>query len=186
MPDVNVIGVVPNRPAAEQLVGNLRLANFDQEAISVIMVTRDEPAAELEQADDQRGEGSAVVAKDLAIGAGVGGATGILAGLATLAIPGLGPIIGSGVLLALFGGSGAFVGALSGAFASENVSSEVINRYGMALREGQTLVSVTAHNTDEAKRAEEVMNAAGASNVNSYMEGVTDITDTPGVNDVSE
>lgn len=171
MPDVQVMGVVPNRPAAEQVVGNLRLAGFPQDDLSVIVVSREEAeqSEELAQADDQTGQGVKEVAGSAATGAVIGGATGVAAGLATLMIPGIGPILGSGILVALFGGAGTFVGALSGAFASEDVSSEVIERYGMALREGQAIICVTAHDTSAAKEAEEVLNGAGASNVNSYL-----------------
>ena len=171
MPDIQVMGVVPNRSSAEQVVGNLRLAGFAQDDVSVIMVSREEAAhsEELAQADDQTGQGVQEVAGSAAKGAALGGTAGVLAGLATLAIPGIGPILGSGILLALFGGAGTFVGALSGAFASEDVSTEVVERYGMALREGQAIVCVTAHDTENAKAAEEQLNSAGASNVNSYM-----------------
>lgn len=171
MPDIQVMGVVPNQPAAEQVVGNLRLAGFPQDDVSLIVVSREEAAQseDLAQADDQTGQGAKEVAGSAAKGAAIGGTTGVLAGLATLALPGIGPVLGGGILLALFGGAGTFVGALSGAFASENVSSEVIERYGMALREGQAVVCVTAHDTETAKAAEELLNGAGASNVNSYL-----------------
>lgn len=167
MPDIQIMGVVPNRPAAEQVVGNLRLAGFPQDDVSVIMVQREE-AEQMTEADDQTGQGAREVAGSAAKGAAIGGTTGVLAGLATLAIPGIGPVLGSGILVALFGGAGTFVGALSGAFASEDMSSEVVNRYGMALREGQAIICVRAENTEHAKEAEEVLNSAGAANVNSY------------------
>jgi hypothetical protein len=176
MPDIQVLGVAANRASAEQIVGNLRLAGFAQDQVSLIMVTQQEPEA-LEQVDDQTGEGGGEVAQGVAKGAAVGGAAGVAAGLAAFAIPGIGPVIGAGALLALFGGGGAFVGGLSGAFSTENVSNQVIERYGMALREGQ--------DTETAKQAEEVMANTGASNINSYMEDVSDITDKPGVTDVS-
>jgi uncharacterized membrane protein len=116
----------------------------------------------------------------------IGGGAGVLAGLATMAIPAVGPVIGSGILLALFGGSGAFVGALSGAFASEDVSSEVVERYGMALREGQAIICVTATDAEQARTAEEVLRTGGADNVNSYLEAESPLANEPGVKDVSE
>jgi uncharacterized membrane protein len=183
MPDIYVVGVVPNRPSADQVVGNLRLAGFPQDAISLIVV-RNTESDELNHLDDQSGEEGQLVVSSVAKGATIGGITGLVAGAATMAIPGIGPIVGWGVLLALFGGSGAFVGALSGAFASETVSEQVIERYGMALREGQGVISVAAPDADMAKRAEEVLNAAGANNVNSYMEDVTQITESPAITEV--
>lgn len=185
MPDIQVVGVVPNRPTAEQVIGNLRLAGFEQERLSLIVVDKEEAEA-LEGVDDQTGEGAKTVAKDAAVGAAAGGTAGLLAGAATLAIPGIGPILGAGVLLGLFGGAGTFVGALSGAFASEEVSNQVVERYGMALREGQAVIAVTAPDTETAKQAEEFLSQAGATNVNSYMEGTSPLTDEPGIEDVSQ
>lgn len=185
MPDIQVIGVVPDRDTADQVVGNVRLAGFEQNDVSVIMV-EPQTAQQLDEYDaDQTGEGAKDVAKSAAIGAGIGGATGAAAGLATMLIPGIGPILGSGILLGLFGGSGAFVGALSGAFASEKVSEQVVERYGMALREGQAIICVTAHDGEQAKAAEEILNRQGAANVNSYMEDVSPLTEQPGVTDVN-
>ena len=185
MPDIQVLGVAANRPSAEQIVGNLRLAGFGQEQVSLIMVTQEEPEA-LEDVDDQTGEGAAEVAGGAARGAAIGGTAGIVAGLASLAIPGLGPVVGAGALLGLFGGGGAFVGALTGAFSTEKVSNQVIERYGMALREGQAVISVTASDAETAKQAEAVLAGAGATNINSYMEDVSSVTDAPGVDDVSK
>lgn len=184
MPDIQVLGVASSRPSAEQIVGNLRLAGFTQDQVSLIMVTQEDPEA-LEQVDDQTGEGGAEVAGGVAKGAAAGGIVGLAAGLAAFAIPGIGPVIGGGALLALFGGSGAVVGSLTGAFSTENVSNQVIERYGMALREGQAVISVSAPDAETAKQAEEVLTNSGASNINSYMEDVTDVTDAPGVADVS-
>lgn len=185
MPDIQVVGVAANRPSAEQIVGNLRLAGFAQEQVSLIMVAQAEPEA-LEDVADQTGEGAGEVASGVAKGAAIGGTAGLMAGLAAFAIPGIGPVLGAGALLALFGGGGAVVGGLSGAFSTENVSNQVIERYGMALREGQAVIGVSAPDAEAAKRAEEVMTNAGASNINSYMEDVTSVTGAPGVTDVSQ
>src|SRR5690349_18109695 len=102
MPDIQVIGVAANCPSAEQIVGNLRLAGFAQEQVSLIMVTQEQPEA-LEDVADQTGEGAGEVAGGVAKGAAVGGTAGVVAGLAAFAIPGIGPVIGAGALLALFG-----------------------------------------------------------------------------------
>lgn len=184
MPDVHVIGVVPNRPAAEQVVGNLRLAGFPQEAVSIIMVTKEDPAA-LENVDDQTGEGVEDVAKHAAVGAGIGGATGAAIGAATLLIPGVGPIVGAGAIASLLIG-GTAVGGLMGAFTSQDESTQVIDRYGMALREGQALVTVKADTTDQARQVEQMLTDYGATNVNSYFEDITNVTDAQGVKDVSQ
>ena len=183
MPDIQVMGVSPDRSAAERVVGNLRLSGFDQDDVALIMVRRDE-VPELANVADQQGEGSSEVARSAAKSALVGALLGLVLGIVTLNIPGL-RVLSTVILLALYAFSGAFVGALAGAFASEDVSSEVIDRYGMALREGQAIIRIRASDTEAAKRAEEVLSASGAANVNSYLEDDSKVTDIPGVTDVS-
>lgn len=182
MPDIQVLGVVPNRPVAEQMVGNLRLAGFPQDHVSMIVVKPEEAEA-LDDVDDQTGEGAAEVIKHVAAGAGVGSAIGVGVGLATLAIPGVGPAVGIGALISLFTG-GAAVGGLAGAFTSEKISEEVIERYGMALREGQAIICVTAPDADQAKKAEDLLTSGGATNVNSYLESASPLNDEPGLEEV--
>jgi hypothetical protein len=183
MPDIQVMGVAPNRPAGERMVGNLRLRGFPQDQVALIVVRRDE-AEELEQVADQTGEGAGDVAKSATKLALIGALVGLVLGFVTLYIPGL-QVISPVILIALFVGSGAFVGALAGAFAEEEIPGQIVNRYGMALREGQALIRVTAPDADTAKRAERLLAAAGASNINSYIEDDSSVTDLPGVVDVS-
>lgn len=183
MPDIRVLGVCPNRSAADRVVGNLRLAGFPQEEVAVMMVRRDQ-APELGQVADQHGAEATIVVGSVIKGALIGAAIGLAGGFLTLLVPSL-FVISRVILLALFTFSGAFVGALSGAFASEDVSNQVINRYGMALREGQAVVSITAPDAEAAKAAEELLTRAGATNVNSYLGDETRLTDQPGVRDVT-
>jgi hypothetical protein len=185
MADINVIGVVPNDSVAHQLIANLRVAGFEQDKISLLMAQR-EQAVDQTQTDDVDAEGLRESLGNVATGAAVGSGAGVLAGLATLAIPGLGPVIGTGVLLAMFGGMGAGIGGLLGLYSSENEASQEFERYGMALREGQAIVSVTVPDRDVAKRAEELFTQGGAVNVNSYLADQSDVTDTPGIKDVTE
>lgn len=183
MADILVIGVCPNRPAAERVIGNLRLRGFSRDTVGMIAVRR-EGAEALEQVADQTGDGAGAVAWSATKLALVGALIGLVLGMGALYIPGL-EVVSPVILVLMFMGTGAFVGALSGAFASEDTSSEVINRYGMALREGQALVRVVAPDADTAKRAERLLAAAGAANVNSYLQDDSRITDLPGVEQVT-
>lgn len=160
MPDVLVVGLVPDRAHAERVVAELRSRGSAQDDLSIIMAVGVE-AAELQQADEQTGQGAGEVAGSAAKGAVLGGGAGVLAGLATLALPGIGPVLGAGVLLSLFGGAGAVVGALSGAFASETVARQIIDRYSAPLREGQALIAVRVADSESAAQAEQVLRAGG-------------------------
>ncbi|MEO8286942.1 MAG: hypothetical protein ABI670_10960 [Chloroflexota bacterium] len=94
-----------------------------------------------EQAPVELGEqrvGSAVV------GAGVGSVAGLLAGIAALAIPGVGPLIAAGPIAAALGGmlAGGAAGGIIGALATVGVPEEFARTYAASIQEGQILVSV--------------------------------------------
>lgn len=180
MPDTHVLGVVPDRATAEQVIANVRAAGFPQQDVSIIMAQREPEPDRLDQEADQTGEGAKDVAKHAAAGAGVGGALGIGVGLASMAIPGVGPVVGAGAIISLLTG-GSVVGGLAGAFSSENETEQVIQRYGMALREGQAIVSVTAHDAETAKQAQELLRRYDVANINSYLGDLSDPAQTPGI-----
>jgi hypothetical protein len=76
---------------------------------------------------------------------------GLLAGIAALAIPGIGPILAAGPLAAALGGmlAGGAVGGIIGALATEGVPEEYARRYAASIEQGETLVSVR---TDPLRR----------------------------------
>ena len=96
----------------------------------------------------------ALLANTLATGAALGGATGLLAALASLAIPGVGPIIAGGVLGTTLAGAGigAAAGGLIGALTSLGLSEEDARYYEEGIRSGGTLVTVH----DNARTADAV------------------------------
>jgi hypothetical protein len=119
--------------------------------------------AATEQIAVEEGEervGSAVV------GAGIGSVAGLLAGIAALAIPGIGPILAAGPLAAALGGmlAGGAAGGIIGALATEGVPEEYARHYAASIEQGQTLVSVR---TDALCRdaVERVLVANGGSEV---------------------
>lgn len=93
------------------------------------------------------------------IGAGLGGIAGILVGLGAFLIPGIGPILGAGPIIAglLGAGAGALAGGLIGGLAKAGVSEEDAHRYAEGIRRGGVLVLVYADDTN-AERAADVLN----------------------------
>lgn len=81
-----------------------------------------------------------------AVGAGIGGFAGLLAGVAALAIPGVGPLIAAGPLAVVLGGAmaGSAAGVVIGALSGIGVPEEYAREYAAAIEQGQTLVSVRA------------------------------------------
>jgi hypothetical protein len=188
MPTVRVMGVVPNKPVAEQVIGNCRLAGFPQGAVSFIVIEPDE-ASKLDQAAaDQTGKGVKRTFGGIGRGAVIGLVLGLIGGFVIHAIPFFGTILPLGVFLGLFGGVGIIVGALAGSFSTENNTGQVIERYGMELRAGEAIVSIEAPDTDSAKTAEEILNNCGAAKVNSFLateENMGEVVEeVPGVTEV--
>jgi hypothetical protein len=99
------------------------------------------------------------VAAGVLTGGAVGGLAGVLLGLGALAIPGLGPVIAAGPLVAGLAGAGvgAAVGGLVGALVNWGVPQEEAELYAESVRRGGILVGLK---TDEANadRAVEIMN----------------------------
>jgi hypothetical protein len=95
--------------------------------------------------DDRVGEGATTGAE---LGAVLGGAGGLLAGLGVLAIPGLGPVIASGWLFAAAigaaagAGLGAATGGLVGALTHAGVPESDAHVYAEGVRRGGALVTV--------------------------------------------
>jgi len=105
---------------------------------------------------DDRAEGAGTGA---GIGAGVGGAAGLLAGLGLLAIPGLGPVVAAGWMVATGVGSaaGAAAGGIIGALTEAGVSKEEAPLYAEGVRRGGTLVSARVPDGDRT-RLETILN----------------------------
>ena len=103
------------------------------------------------------------------IGAGgiFGGSLGLLAGIGLLAIPGLGPFIAAGPIVATLTGlaAGATVGGLTGALIGLGVPEEQAKQYETHIKSGGALIAVHAEKKEEQLRAQQLLAAIGASRV---------------------
>jgi hypothetical protein len=107
---------------------------------------------------DDRAEGAAAGG---GIGAAVGGAAGLLTGLGLLAIPGVGPVVAAGWLVAMLAGAtaGGVAGGLIGALTQAGVSKEDADVYAEGVRRGGTLVTARVPDGDRM-RCEAILNRA--------------------------
>lgn len=112
--------------------------------------------SEVAMGDDDTREGAATGA---GIGAALGGIAGFLVGMGAFLIPGIGPILGAGPLLAALAGAGvgAAAGGVIGALAKAGVSEDDAERYAEGIRRGGVLVLVYADDTN-AEQVVDVMN----------------------------
>lgn len=142
-----VSGLFDNYDDALTAVNKLQALGIDRAQISLVANNSDDwygrRTAEAD-GDGNAGEGAATGA---GIGAVVGGAGGLLTGLGMMAIPGVGPVVAAGWLVATGVGAvagaaaGGAVGGLVGALTSEGVPEDRAHVYAEGVRRGGTLVS---------------------------------------------
>ena len=155
---------VEGLPQATAIIDGLRNEGFSPLNISTI-------SSDI-RGDHEVGHVIATKAPDgLAAGAvtgGVlGGTLGLLAGVGALAIPGVGPLIAAGPILAALSGfgAGAAVGGVAGCLVGLGVPEVQAKRYEARLKTGNYLISVTTEGTEEDLRAERVFKANGAQDI---------------------
>lgn len=164
-----VMCIVPNQNQAEYVVGQLQQAGFSNNDISVVFPDEQRSRDFATSNETKAPEGAAV-----GVGAGglMGGALGLLAGIGALAIPGLGPLIAAGPILATLSGvaAGATVGGVTGALVGLGIPEIEAKRYESKLRSGSVLVAVHTENRQQQELAERIYKTSRAENVFSTSE----------------
>lgn len=164
MADKAVLCIANGEPQAEQIVRGLRGAGFSEGDISVLLP---DPAGTRDFAYEKGTKMPEGAAAGAATGGALGGALGLLAGIGTLAIPGLGPFIAAGPIMATLSGAavGATAGGLTGALVGLGVPEYEAKQYEAKLERGNVLLSVHTDDGDERARAKEVFERHGAEDV---------------------
>jgi hypothetical protein len=105
-------------------------------------------------------------------GATVGGVLGLLAGIGALAIPGVGPLIAAGPIVATLAGMGVggAVGGVTGALIGMGIPEYEAKLYEGRLKKGGILFSVHCSTSEEVKRAKEILERTGAEDISSTTE----------------
>lgn len=105
----------------------------------------------------------------------LGGAAGWLVGIGTLAIPGLGPFIAAGPILAALSGAaaGGLAGGVVGALVGVGIPEYEAQKYEGRLRQGGILLAVHSNNADELSRIQDVFSQEGAEDVSTGSEAST-------------
>jgi hypothetical protein len=159
---------------AEQIVDSLKQSGFSNSDISVLFPDKSGTRDFAHEQHTKAPEGAATGA---GTGGALGGVLGWLVGIGSLAIPGVGPFIAAGPIVAALAGVGvgAAVGGLSGALIGMGIPEYEAKRYEGKLKEGNILISVHSENSDERDRAKEIFETAGAHDISySEEEGVSE------------
>lgn len=175
-----VFGIYPNYQSVEAAVDALRAAGFRNTDISVLFPENVGTKDFAHEKGTKAPEGAAAGA---GTGAVVGGALGWLAGIGALAIPGVGPFIAAGPIMAALAGVGVggAVGGIAGTLVGMGIPEYEAKRYEGRVKEGGILLSVHSDNSDWTKRAKEILERTGAQDVASSGEARADFqkTDKP-------
>lgn len=109
-------------------------------------------------------------------GGTIGGTLGLLAGIGALAIPGLGPFIAAGPIMAALAGVGVggTVGGLVGALVGMGIPEYEAKRYEGRVKDGGVLLSVHCATSEEVTRAKEILKRTGADDISSSGEKGSD------------
>lgn len=160
----SVFGIAKDEVQACQIVDELRAAGFTNNDISALLPDRRGTRDFAHEKGTKAPEGAAVGAGSGGI---LGGALGWLAGVGALAIPGLGPFIAAGPIMAALSGAavGAAAGGITGALIGMGIPEYEAKRYEGKLKEGKVLLSIHSDNSDQTKRAKEILERNGAEDV---------------------
>jgi hypothetical protein len=163
-----VFGLVDSEVQAERIVDSFKAAGFSNNDISVLFPDKSGTRDFAHEQHTKAPEGAATGA---GTGGVLGGALGWLVGIGALAIPGVGPFIAAGPIMAALAGAsvGAAVGGLSGALIGLGIPEYEAKQYEGKIKQGNMLISVHSENSDEVKRAKDIFERAGAHDI-SYTE----------------
>src|ERR1700756_255804 len=160
----SVFGIATTHGQAERIVEQLQAQGFAASEISVLMPdtggTRDVGHVKATKAPEGATTGATA-------GGVTGGVLGLLAGIGALAIPGVGPFIAAGPIMAALSGAaiGATTGGVVGGLIGLGIPEIEAKRYEGKLKSGNYLIAVHAKDGGEEDRAKEIFENGGAEDI---------------------
>ena len=175
-----VFGIYPSLTSVEIGVDELRTTGFRNTDISVLFPESSGTRDFAHEKNTKAPEGATTGA---GTGAVLGGGLGWLLGIGALAVPGLGPFIAAGPIMAALAGAGVggTIGGITGALIGMGIPEYEAKRYEGRVKDGGILLSVHSDNSDWTKRAKEILKRTGAQDISSTGEAGSDeaATDLP-------
>ncbi|HVB99251.1 MAG TPA: DUF3341 domain-containing protein [Candidatus Dormibacteraeota bacterium] len=168
-----VFGIYPSRVSVESGVEALKTAGFRNTDISVLFSENDGSKDFAHEKGTKAPEGATAGA---GTGAVAGGALGWIVGIGALAIPGVGPFIAAGPIVAALAGVGVggTIGGIAGALIGLEIPEYEAKRYEGRVKDGGILLSVHSDDSAWIKRAKEVLERTGAQDIASAGESTAD------------
>jgi hypothetical protein len=166
---IAVFGLFNTRGQVEQAIDTLRTAGFRPADMSALLPDWGATSEVAHEKHTKAPEGAATGA---ATGGILGGGLGLLVGLGALAIPGLGPLIAAGPIVATLAGAGAggAVGTLVGSLIGMGIPEYEAKRYESFLNQGGAILAVHADDKEWAKKARQILDACGGHGIDQTSE----------------
>jgi hypothetical protein len=161
-----VFGIYANRDTAERATDTIVQSGFSASDISVLLPENLGSQQIGTEKATKAPEGAATGASS---GAVLGGTLGLLAGIGALAIPGVGPLIAAGPIMAALAGMGVggTIGGIAGALVGLGIPEYEAKRYEGRVQKGGILLSIHCDTSDEITRAKEILKSTGAEDISS-------------------
>lgn len=160
----SVFCIARTRDQADLIVDQLKRSTFSNNDISVLFPDKSTTRDFAHEKNTKAPEGAVAGA---GTGGVVGGALGWIVGIGALAIPGVGPFIAAGPILAALSGAaiGAATGGIAGGLIGLGIPELEAKRYEGKVKEGNILLSVHTENSEEITRAKGIFASAGADDI---------------------
>lgn len=160
----SVFCIATSRDQANRIVTQLKAENFSNNDISVLFPDKETTRDFAHEKNTKAPEGAAAGA---GTGGVIGGALGWIVGIGALSIPGVGPFIAAGPIMAALSGAaiGAAAGGIAGGLIGLGIPELEAKRYEGKVKAGNLLISVHTENSDEIKKAKDIFTKAGAEDI---------------------
>jgi hypothetical protein len=161
-----VFCITQTNDQVERIVSELKAAGFSNNDISVLLPDKSSEREAGHEKHTKSPEGTAIGGT---IGIGTGAVLGWLVGIGTLAIPGLGPFVAAGPIMAALGGAGvgAAAGGLTGALVGLGIPEYEAKRYESRIQGGNALISVHTETSEARSKVEDIFERANAEDISS-------------------
>ncbi len=171
--NISAFGIYASREMAENSVDRMLAAGFRNEDISVLL---QDNVGTKDFAHEKHTKAPEGTATGVVAGGIIGGTIGLLAGIGVLAIPGLGPLIAAGPIIAALSGigSGGVLGGVIGALVGMGIPEYEAKRYEGRIKEGGILLSIHCDNGEWVTKAKQLLKDTGAEDIASAGEEAAD------------
>lgn len=166
---VSVFGIYKSRISTENAVDRLKMSGFRSSDISVLMPDKESSRDFAHEKSTKAPEGATAGAST---GVVLGGTLGWLAGMGALAIPGVGPLVAAGPIMAAVAGAGVggTLGGISGALIGLGIPEYEAKRFEGHVKDGGILLSIHCESDEAIKQAKSLLENTGAQDIASSSE----------------